>query len=221
MGVNWATGLMSWKPHVSPSGRVHLFHHLHPFRFTLVLSGSSGSDDIEIDVEVGFAMHTFTRSRCESDVHGSSYTDKRERRTFDGERYLLSHRLPEIISSLSSRKCYHARNQNYLSVDDISSAQRSSEYRVFFVLRRWTSRHSEPRRPCVRLIVQSAYATPKSSRGKEKPISFRILLYRALGIVTGPKSGSPARMRGPVHRNLLVIPLLVRTPEGADERRAG
>jgi hypothetical protein len=216
MGVNWATGLMSWEPHVSPSGKVHLLRHLHPFRFTLVLSGSSGSDDIEIDVEVGFAMHTFTRSRCESDLLGSSYADTRERRTFDCERYLLSHRLPEIISSLSSRKCYHARNQNYLSVDDISIAQRSSDYRVFFVLRRWTSRQSEPRRPCVRLIVQSAYAAPKSSRGKEKPIGFRILLYRALGIVTRPKKRKPRTNAGPRTPESLGYPTL-----GEDPRRGG
>jgi hypothetical protein len=213
MGVNWATGLMRWQPYVSPSGKAYPVNHLHPFRIILFLPASSGSDDIELDLEVGFSMHTFTRGRCAADSSVSIYADARECRTFDEERYALSHRLPDLVRSLTSRKCYHARNQNYLSVDGISTPEVTSDYRVFFVLRR-SRKDSASQRSCVRLIVQSAYATPPSSRGKERPIRFRVLLRRVLGLSAGSKKRRPRTNAGPRSPNLLDIPLLVRTPEG-------
>lgn len=212
MGVNWATGLMTWRPYVSPSGTGHPLHHLHPFRFMLVLPAPAESEDIEVDVEVGFAMHTFTRARCATDSPGTSYADARECRTFDNERYELSHRLPEIISNLSSRKCYHARNQNYLSVEGLHTAGGSFDYRIFFVLRRWPTRSSASRRPCVRLIVQSAYPTVKSTKGKEKPIGFRVLLHRALGLSGASKKRKPRTNAGPRTPESLGYPTLGEDP---------
>lgn len=186
MGVNWAVGLMRWRPHVLPTGKAYPVSHLHPFRETLLLPTSSDEGGVDVDLEVGFSLHTFTRGRRPGDSPESIYADERECRTFDEERYALSHRLPEIVKTFPVRKCYHARNQNYLSIDDISASVVTSDYRVFFVLRRST-RDPASQRPCVRLIIQSAYPTDRSGQGKERPIRFTVLLRRALGLNTGSK----------------------------------
>jgi hypothetical protein len=151
----------------------------------VTLPASSEWEEIDINLEVGFAMHTFTRARCTTDSVAVIYANDRESRTFDDERYALSHRLPEIIKNLSARKCYHARNQNYLSVEDLSLEGAVIDYRIFFVLRRWPGKDTVSQRPCIRLIVQSAYPTPHSGKGKEKLIRFRVLLHRALGMNAG------------------------------------
>lgn len=213
MGVNWATGLMRWQPYISPSGKAYPLNHLHPFRVTLPLPESSCSSDIEIDLEVGFSIHTFTRGRCATDSSASIYADARECRTFDEMRHELSHRLPELIKGLASRKCYHARNQNYLSVDELLAPEAASDYRVYFVVRRSKSDPAS-RRHCVRLIVQSAYATFHSRQGRERPIRFHVLLRRVLGLSTSSKKRRPRTNAGPRSPNLLDIPLQVRTPKG-------
>jgi hypothetical protein len=213
MGVNWATGLMRWRPYVASSGKAFPLNHLHPFRFALRLPAAPGSSEIDVDIEIGFSMHTFTRGRRAGDSSEATYADARECRVFDEERYALSYRLPEIVKNLWARKCYHARNQNYLSLDGISTAERPCDYRVFFVLRRLKRDGASPR-PCVRLIVQSAYATHSSNQGKERPIRFRVLLHRVLGLDAGSKKRRPRTNAGPRSPDLLDIPLLVRTPEG-------
>lgn len=187
MGVNWATGLMRWQPYVEASGKARPLNHLHPFRVRITLPASATSGEIDLDLEVGFSMHTFTRGRCATDAVATIYTNARECRTFDDLRYTLSHRLPEVIKDLPSRKCYHARNDNYLSVADITLQEAPCDYRRFFVLRRWSGKHAGSERPCVRLIVQSAYATPKSRKGREKLIRFQVLLHRTLGLTKGSK----------------------------------
>ena len=221
MGVNWAVGLMRWQPYVSPSGQAHPLNHLHPFRIRVTLPASSDWDDIDIDLEVGFAMHTFTRARCDTDSLGTTYANARECRTFDDERYVLSHRLPEIIKNLSSRKCYHARNQNYLSIENVSLHGAVSDYRIFFVLRRWPGKDAVSRRPCVRLIVQSAYPTPQSGKGKEKLIRFRVLLHRALGLSVRSKKRRPRTNAGPRTPESLGYPTLGEDPEGRTNAEPG
>ena len=212
MGVNWATGFTRWQPYVSPTGKAYPLNHLHPFRIRVALPASPGWEEIDIDLEVGFSMHTFTRARCDVDASGTIYSNARESRTFDDERFALSHRLPEVIKTLPTRKCYHARNQNYLCTEDTLLLGARSDYRVFFVLRRWPVGDALSRRPCVRLIVQSAYATPPSRKGKEKPIRFRVLLHHALGLSVGSKKRRPRTNAGPRTPESLGYPTLGEDP---------
>jgi hypothetical protein len=221
MGVIWAIGLMRWQPYVSPSGKAHPLNHLHPFRTRVTLPTSSEWGEIDIDLDVGFAMHTFTRARCATDSLGVIYANARESRTFDDERYALSHRLPEIIKNLSARKCYHARNQNYLSVENLSLEGAVTDYRIFFVLRRWPGKDAVSQRPCIRLIVQSAYPTPHSGKGKEKLIRFRVLLHRALGLNAGSKKRRPRTNAGPRTPESLGYPTLGEDPEGRTNAEPG
>jgi hypothetical protein len=213
MGVNWATGLMRWQPYVAPSGRAYPLNHLHPFRFAMLLPASAGVAAIDVDLEVGFSMHTFTRGRRTGDSMQSKYEDARECRTFDEEHHALSHRLPEIVKNLSARRCYQARNQNYLCLEDLSASGEPSDYRVFFVLRR-SRKDTDAPRPCVRLIVQSAYATPKTSQGKETRIRFFVLMRRVMGVTASSKKRRPRTNAGPRSPNLLDIPRQVGTPKG-------
>jgi hypothetical protein len=213
MGVNWAAGLMRWQPYVAPSGRAYPLNHLHPFRFTLLLPLSSDLGAIDVELEVGFSMHTFTRGRHAADSLDSIYIDARERRTFDHERHALSYRLPEIIRNLSARKCYLARNQNYLCVEVIRTAESLSDYRVFFVLKRLAKDAVSPR-PRVRLNVQSAYETHRSGQGTERPIRFHVLMRRVLGMNPASRKRRPRTNAGPRSPNLLDIPRQVGTPKG-------
>jgi hypothetical protein len=213
VSVNWAAGLMRWMPYVAVSGKAYPLNHLHPFRFTLILITPPGSDGLPVDLEIGFSMHTFSRGRRADDSSEEVYSDPRECRIFDEERYVLSHRLPDIVRNLSSGKCYHARNQNYLSVVCISESNGACEYRIFFVLQRSKRAPASPR-TCVRLIVQSAYPAPPTARGKESPIRFPVLLRRVLGFSTSLKKRRPRTNAGPRSPNLLDIPHQVRTPKG-------
>jgi hypothetical protein len=213
VGVNWAAGLMRWKPYVAVSGKAYPLNHLHPFRFTFTLVTPPEAAGLPVDIEIGFSMHTFSRGRRADESSEEVYADARECRIFDEGRYVLSHRLPEIVRNLSSGKCYHARNQNYLSVVCLSGSNGACEYRIFFVLQRSKRDPASPR-PCVRLIVQSAYPAPRTGRGKESPIRFPVLLRRILGLSTSLKKRRPRTSAGPRSPDLLDIPHQVRTPKG-------
>ena len=47
MGVNWAAGLIRWKPHIGADGTPYPLHHLHPFRMLYELPGKSCASDTD------------------------------------------------------------------------------------------------------------------------------------------------------------------------------
>ncbi len=195
MGVNWTAGLMKWKPFIDPAGKAYSLCHLHPFRFSIKFESNERYKELEVDVHVGFAMHTFTRNGVAGDDEAWAYLDDRERRVFDLDRYELSKLLPEIVRALATRKCYQAKHQNFLTIELPSGSRDGGEYHVFFLLNNWREEGRKSGTRCVRLIVQSAYLVKKGvqvPRGRrEQPIGFRVLLNRALGL------SDPQKKRGP------------------------
>lgn len=186
---------MEWKPFKDPSGRFVSLSHLHPFRYSVKFEASTKYSAVEVDVHVGFSMHTFTRAGVAGDDENLAYADDRERRIFDAERYRYSKLLPAIVKELGKRKCYHARQQNFFTVEVPDNAPQGSEYLVFFLVSAWPEETKRTGKPCVRLIIQSAYLVTLSNpmpRGRrEQPIGFRVLISRALGLAPPPKKRKP------------------------------
>lgn len=179
MSVNWKAGLMRWFPHGSQhpgfEGPYFTLNHLHPFRFTLDMEATKISPARSVQVHVGFGLHTFTRNPKSGDLPHSFYSDDREKRVFDEERYELSLRLPEIVRSWPEGRppCSRAKDENYVSID-LGSGDR---YAVFFNVKRWTAIDKNS----VLLVVQSAYllSPQKAPPGKER-FSFTSIIGKAM-----------------------------------------
>lgn len=197
MGVNWAAGLMKWQPFVDPHGNTYSLSHLHPFRFPVVFPGNAQYQELQVDVHVGFAMHTFTRTGVAGDDESYAYQDHREKRMFDLDRYAYSKLLPAIVRELVKHKCYHAKHQNFFTVELPAGAPAGAEYHVFFLVQGWQGETKKTGKPCVRLIIQSAYLVQVGGqvpRGRrEQSIGFRVLINRALGLSQPPKKRKPHR----------------------------
>jgi len=183
MGVHWAAGLIRWKPHTSSDGKTYSLAHLHPFRFTCEVSRSHGYATRTIAVNVGFSLHVFTCAFDRAGNGAEEYRDDRECRAFDLERYRASFCLEALVRSLETRKCYFAKNDNFVTIDT-AGVPAGHEYRVFFTVR--------PDRAdvnTVTLLVQSAYFRRTDwGRGdsQRKPVRFRVILTNIL-------SGKPLR----------------------------
>lgn len=126
-------------------------------------------------VEIEFGLHTFTRARKtgESPVADLLYSDARETRVFDFERYELSKLLPCLVEELPRRKCYHTGKGNFFTVEVITREHQAEEYFVFFESSR------TKRKSILRLFVQSAYVR-SAGRLKRKPIGFYVVLFNTL-----------------------------------------
>ena len=175
MGVNWAAGLIRWHPHVRRNGEKLSLSHLHPFRFDTSLEPKPGNAARVISIHVGFSSHVFT---CDVESAGpvaERYSDNRETRAFDEERYTWSFRLRGIVTALENRKCYFARQDHFVTFEPHQTCT-ALEYRVFFTMRRRDSSSLD-------LVVQSAYVGKKDlSRHRlgKKPIRFCVIATRVL-----------------------------------------
>lgn len=177
MGVNWDSGLIYWKDHVTGGGERFSLSHLHPFVRELSLPASSKHEPRCVALHVSFGLHTFTRETDDSDHLHSLYRDNREVRTFCRKRYRSSFDLPAIFNTIENRRCEFARSLhstvNYVVVE--SSA--GDRYAAFFDLRRLRKLGNN----AVHLMVQSAYVLDrdKPSPGKGR-IHFNALLGHTL-----------------------------------------
>lgn len=177
MGVDWKAGLMRWWPHVDGNGNAHPLHHLHPFRFPFAMPASGGRPETNALIHVGFGLHCFTRQMKPGDDPVDTYSDSRERRTFDPQRYELSKQLPSIMNGLPKRRCAFAKANNYVTIDLGESGGVAMRYGVFFNIRRWAKQGDN----AVLIVVQSAYALDPA---KQTPgvgrIGFQALVGHAL-----------------------------------------
>jgi hypothetical protein len=130
--------------------------------------------ELSLELDISFSLHTFTHQTMADDDPTDDYSDNRECRTFDHERYQLSFRLPEITRGLRQRRCEFARTQtgtiNFVTID----LNQGDRYGVFFDLRRWLERGEN----VVQLVVESAY---KLDPAKPHPGHGRIKLNTLLG----------------------------------------
>lgn len=175
MGINWAAGFILWKPHVRKDGTVRSLSHVHPFRFDMRCETGRGQLTRDVAVHVGFACHVFTCKLEDAGPCPELYSDDRETRAFDQERYEWSKLLRGIVTGLEQRKCYFVGRENFVSFQ-LGGTPAGYEYRVFFSVRRRDAINVE-------LIVQSAYlgriGEPPTGL-ITKPIRFRVIVTKAL-----------------------------------------
>jgi hypothetical protein len=147
--------------------------HLDPFVFDLVVAPKDDKPVLTYSINVEFSMHCFTRDAIRGEVYTTEleFRDGRERRLFSAERYYLSKRLPEIIRTVAQRKCYHARDGNFLTVEIIDDQGIAAEYSVFFKVARRTGRNQ------LTLYVQTAYVRGKIPVPERRPIQFRLIAF--------------------------------------------
>lgn len=168
---------MRWRP-FSHNGTLYDLGHLHP-RIISYLQPAKGTRPPHCyRVEVIFSLHCFTRSmEGETPDQALLYGDDRETRIFDFERYSLSHRLPAIVGSLMTRKCFHTDKGNFLTVEIIDDQGNKVDYEIYFA----ASKSAKP--GIVTVYLQSAYTRDTAhgkNRPQKKPISFAVILFNTL-----------------------------------------
>jgi hypothetical protein len=159
-------------------GKQYDLSHLHPKTVTYAQPAEGANPQRDYTVDVIFSLHCFTRStKNELAPPALLYRDNREERIFDFPRYKLSHKLPAIIESLMSCKCFHTGHGNFFTVHLLDEQGNKIEYEIYFT----ASRSSKG--GVINLHVDSAYARDAehgSNRPHKKPIGFPIILYNTL-----------------------------------------
>jgi hypothetical protein len=147
--------------------------HLNPFAFRAAIE-----DGLVVDVVVFFSCHCFTHSvdRDERDQIPlrELYSDGRERRVLNPQRYELSKRLPGLIRTLGERRIrVEADRDNYFLLEETREDGSVAHYAVFFEVEK-----DERRKKRIVLRVQSAYPVLELTRRQQKAgkINFHVLL---------------------------------------------
>lgn len=169
---------MRWKP-FQLQGTIYDLSHLNPRTHQYRQAAKGDKPERLYTVEIIFSLHCFTRRCADGEMPGRrlDYSDDRETRQFDFQRYELSRRLPAIVEGLQQRRCYHTGKGNFFSVEIINEDQTVTEYDIFFAASRST------RKGVINLFVQSAYVRDdehNSNRPHRKPISFDVILFNTL-----------------------------------------
>ena len=83
--------------------------HLHPRTITYVQEAKGHKPARTYTADVHFSMNCFTRGVKPGQIPDPAllYSDDREVRIFDANRWRLSHNLPGIVEGLMGRKCFH------------------------------------------------------------------------------------------------------------------
>lgn len=179
---------MKWNP-FKHQGKLYDLSHLHPVSMRYEQPAKDGKPARVYKVDVQFLLHCFTRGarKGEQPDHALLYSDNRETRIFDFQRYELSTRLPKIVECLAQRKCYHTGKGNFFSIEVIDEDGTIIEYDVFFTASRSSNKG------VINLYVQSAYVRDEehgTNRPDKKPIGFYVILHNTLSgkaIKPGPK----------------------------------
>jgi hypothetical protein len=152
--------------------------HLHPKTLTFEQPAKENRPSRKYVVEVEFGLHCFTCGFEGDDNIDREliYSDARESRLFDFDRYELSKRLLEIVENLPSRKCYHTDHGNFFTVEMIKSNGTTAQYEVYFTLSRSSKKGS------LNLYVQSAYVRDcgHKTNQRRKSVGFFVLLFNTL-----------------------------------------
>lgn len=158
-------------------GECYDLRHLHPrtCRYEQPAKGDRPARTYTVDVI--FSLHCFTRAALDEEEVDTAllYSDDREMRVFDFQRYELSKQLPAIIESLGSRRCFQTGHDNFFSVAIVDRDGNNVEYDIFF-----TASRASRKRGVVNLYVQSAYVRDKQHGNRPRmksPIGFYVILF--------------------------------------------
>jgi hypothetical protein len=97
-------------------GTTYDLKHLHPCTLQFERPADEKKPAAVFNVDVIFGLHCFSREIPAGAYDRKLiYSDARESRLFDFERYELSKRLPAIIESLSQRKCFQTDRSDFVT----------------------------------------------------------------------------------------------------------
>jgi hypothetical protein len=165
---------LKWKP-FELGDKSYDLSHLDPFSVEFVVEAKDGKPAQSYQIEIEFSMHCFTREIRSGDFYSSAfeYSDSREARLFDEDRYQLSKRLPEIVRNVPRRKVFHGKDGNFCTVEKIpaENGARFLDYEVFFKISR--------SRDVLNLYVQSGYI-PEDAKplDRSKPVKFSTSAFK-------------------------------------------
>jgi hypothetical protein len=154
--------------------------HLHPKTITYVQEAKGDKPERTYTVEVVFSLHCFTRGFKDGEVPNPAlcYSDDRETRVFDFQRYQLSQHLPAFVEDLPKRKCYHSGKGNFFTIELVNEQTGCQvEYEIYFAASRASKKGA------INLFVQSAYVRDvqhQANRPRRKSIRFHIILFNVL-----------------------------------------
>lgn len=170
-----------WDAH-SENGVSYDLSHVHPFFFVHRIEAVSGKPGRpgraarEVRLYVTFSHHCFTQSleKVASYRDHHIYRGNGEDRCFCSQRWELSKLLPQLIRDLPTRRSYHTRHHNYLTIEAMSGGS-VGHYTVYF-------RASKSKTADVDMFIESAYVrfdTPHLQRGAWK-MGFNAILAHVL-----------------------------------------
>lgn len=165
---------MQWK-NFDYGGSIYDLSHLSPRTLQFERPAQGDKPAVIFTVDVVFSLHCFTHElpSCAYDWK-LTYSDSRETRLFDFERYEHSKRLPEIIETLAQRKCFHTGHGNFVTIEIARKNGDSINYYIFFT----ASKSGRIGR--VNIYIQSAYVPNKKVGTSGKPIRFLVILHNTL-----------------------------------------
>jgi hypothetical protein len=107
-------GRMKWKAFTHEK-TVYDFGHLDPFEYDLVVPQKDDKPERRYRLNVTFSMHCFTRDARKGEQIPAelAYSDSRETRFFEFDRYEQSKGLAKIVRTLGERKCHHDKHGNF------------------------------------------------------------------------------------------------------------
>lgn len=166
---------MQWLPFQHGGGTYDL-SHLHSRRYEYVQPEKGGKPARRYKVDVIFSLHCFTRGGKAGETPDPAllYSDHRETRIFDFQRYELSRQLPGIVQKLGGLRCYHTGRENFFTIELVDHNGNKVEYEIYFT----ASRSSK--RGVINLFVQSAYVRDqqhRANRPDKKSINFYVILF--------------------------------------------
>ncbi|WP_313587679.1 hypothetical protein [Aquidulcibacter sp.] len=176
---------MNWRP-FALGGKVFDLSHLDEFAFDLIVPAKQDKPEQVYRLNVTFSIHCFTRSarKDEAIEPTLAYSDSRETRIFDFERYQQSKRLREIVESLMDRKCHHDQHGNFYVFEVEDAAGVKSYYSVFFTVSK------AGRKAGLNLYVTTAHLRSQPPYAKNvKPVRFSVIVHnvwRAKGLKPAP-----------------------------------
>jgi hypothetical protein len=156
------------------------FNLSHLEQFDHVFEVAAG---VSYSITIRFSHHCFTEHTKPTDDPALLLTVGSDQRTFDFERWRLSHYLPEIIKTLEQRYISHTNHQSFFTVELIEDAGQMQDYEVYFDV----TKDSKTKR--LYLTVKSAY-TRDTNRKNERPKSRKI---RLLVILRNIQHNKPIR----------------------------
>lgn len=169
---------MFWSP-FNFKGKVYGLRHLHPKTVTYIHEAQGLKPEVRYDVKVTYSLHCFTQEAAvgENPDKALFYSDNRETRVFDFNRWRLSQELPGMIESLLNRKCYQTRRRNFLTVGMLDSESNALiQYEVYFQVT------NSSKADALDLFVETAYPRAKPVQGNfrhhNKPVGFAVILKK-------------------------------------------